>query len=101
VSDDIEIHFGEEHGLLDLSCGMEAFADFRAVVLGSDRLKDLSDIDPADVLEIRIACYRSERPAKSFSEYLAICGCWSVLAAVLFVFGVGVTTIVGWLLARI
>lgn len=97
VSDDIEVHFGEEPGYLRLDCGAQAFEEIRDAVFKSGRLTGMPDLDPDDVFEVHISCYEADRPDEpSLSKSLWQLGCALIAFALLAVFVIGVITIVGW-----
>lgn len=97
MSDEIQVFF-DEPGSLDIECEAAEFAEIRYAVWKAARLEVFPESDLENIQEIRIAGYLNERSySPSFAAYLFLFGCCAIGLALLFVFGVGVTTIVGWL----
>lgn len=99
MTDDIEIHFNQPRGLLELACGDDAFARVREAVIAEAGASDAIGGDPDAVCLMFIGrkAVPSAEPASQLRDQIALLGCGLVAFMFLFLLLVGAATIAGWI----
>lgn len=96
MADDIEIHYDSQRGDLTLTCGDEAFARLRDIVVAEAQLTGMLEVEGGEVQRIEIEVWPPTRTTSRSVDSTALL-VWGLLGfAVLFIAIVGLVTIAGW-----
>jgi hypothetical protein len=96
VSNDIAVNYHPRQGLLQLSCGNEAFARLRDVIIAEAWAAEVIETQPGAVKRIMIEEVSSGRPSTRFPDGVALLCCALFVLAFMFVLAIGVATIASW-----
>jgi hypothetical protein len=102
MSDDIEVHFDPQRGHLSLACGEEAFSRIRDLIFEEALIPEIVGPLSLDAWQIEVL----SAPAivtrrRKLSRWWPSLGVGMATMAALFVFGVGLWTILRWVLQRL